>query len=107
MLFLIYVITLFVPIMYSYQVMQRIYRNALIPSFAILIISGYMYLLFSRNEEKSFWKRFLVSLLTGFVLALFWYTREDSIWMIPYIAFMSLSILIATIVKNKKISKEL
>ena len=107
MLFLIYVITLFVPIMYSYQVMQRIYRNALIPSFAILIISGYMYLLFSRNEEKSFWKRFLASLLTGFVLALFWYTREDSIWMIPYIAFMSLSILIATIVKNKKISKEL
>lgn len=104
-LFFIYLVTLFTPVMYSYQVMQRVYRNALIPSFAIMIISGYLYLLFSRNDEK-FYKRIIVSILTGIILALFWYTREDSIWMIPFITFISVSILIGTIAQNKKITKE-
>lgn len=105
-LFVIYTVLLFTPIMYSYQVMQRIYRNAIIPSFAILIITGYIYLLLSRNNGKYF-LRILASILTGVVLALFWYTREDSIWMIPYIAFMSLSLIVAVLVKNKKINLEL
>ena len=105
-LFFIYTITLFTPVMYSYQVMQRVYRNALIPSFAIMIISGYLYLFFSRNDEK-ICKRIIVSILTGIVLALFWYTREDSIWMIPFIAFMSLSTIIGVIAKDKKITKKL
>lgn len=104
-LFFIYLITLFTPVMYSYQVMQRVYRNALIPSFAIMIISGYLYLFFSRNDEKIY-KRIIVSILTGIILALFWYTREDSIWMIPFIAFISVSILIGTIAKSKKITKD-
>lgn len=104
-LFLIYLITLFTPIMYSYQVMQRVYRNALIPSFAIMIISGYLYLFFSRNDEK-YRNRIIVSILTGIVLSLFWYTREDSIWMSPFIIFISLSLLVAIIIKNKKITKD-
>ena len=37
-LFFIYTLTLFTPIMYSYQVMQRVYRNASIPSLSIFII---------------------------------------------------------------------
>ena len=105
-LFLIYVITLFTPVMYSYQVMQRVYRNALIPSFAIMIISGYLYLFFSRNDEKIS-KRIIVSILTGIILALFWYTREDSIWMIPFIVFISISAIIGVIAKDKKITKNL
>lgn len=104
-LFFIYLVTLFTPVMYSYQVMQRVYRNALIPSFAIMIISGYLYLFFSRNEEKIY-KRIIVSILTGIILALFWYTREDSIWMIPFILFISISILIGTVANDKKITKK-
>lgn len=104
-LFFIFTITLFTPVMYSYQVMQRVYRNALIPSFAIMIISGYLYLFFARNDEK-YCKRIIISILTGIVLALFWYTREDSIWMIPFILFISFSILVAIIAKNKKITRE-
>lgn len=105
-LFIIYTVTLFTPVMYSYQVMQRVYRNALIPSFSIMIISGYLYLFFSRDDEEKICKRIIVSILTGTVLALFWYTREDSIWMIPFVAFMSISLLIGIITKNKKITKE-
>ena len=103
---ILYTVLLFTPIMYSYQVMQRIYRNAIIPSFALFIVSGYIYLLISRNDTK-FWKRFIASILTGIILALFWYTREDSIWMIPFIGFMSLSLIISVLVKNKKINREL
>ena len=90
MLFIIYGITLFTPVMYSYQVMQRVYRNAIIPSLAILIISGYLLLFFIR-EEKIYWKKYLISLGIGIILALFWYTREDSIWILPFIIFMSLT----------------
>ncbi len=104
-LFFIYLITLFTPVMYSYQVMQRVYRNSLIPSFSIMIISGYLYLFFSRNDEK-ICKRIIVSILTGIILALFWYAREDSIWMIPFIVFISASLLIGIVFKNKKITKE-
>ncbi len=104
-LFFIYVITLFTPIMYSYQVMQRVYRNSLIPSFSIMIVSGYIYLFLTRNDEK-YYKRIIVSILTGIVLALFWYAREDSIWMIPFILFTSVSLLIGTVFKNKKITKD-
>lgn len=105
LLFAIYVIALFTPIMYSYQVMQRVYRNAIIPSMAILIIAGYIYLFFTREETK-YLKKYTVSCGIGIVLALFWYTREDSIWMLPYIIFMSIALLISIIVKNKKINKE-
>ena len=106
LLFIIYTVTLFVPIMYSYQVMQRVYRNSIIPSFAIMIIAGYLYLFFTRNEEY-YKKKILASIGTGFVFSLFWYTREDSIWMLPFIIFISISIIVAKIAKNKKINKEL
>ena len=97
----LYVITLFNPVMYSYQVMQRIYRNAIIPSLSILIMTGYLYLFFTRND-KNVIRKLLVSILTGIVLAAFWYTREDSIWMLPFIGFMSLSMLISCIYTNRK-----
>ena len=104
-LFVLYTTTLFVPIMYSYQVMQRVYRNAIVPSFSILIISGYIYMFFTR-DENSFWKKFFASIGTGIFLALFWYTREDSIWMLPFIIFMTISTIVGVIAKNKKINKE-
>ena len=70
-----------------------------------MIISGYLYLFFSRNDEKIY-KRIIISILTGIVLALFWYAREDSIWMFPFIAFISFSVLIGIFSKNKKITKD-
>lgn len=104
-LFVFYLLTLFVPIMYTYQVMQRVYRNAIVPSFSIMIIAGYLYLLFSR-EEKGFKKKIFSAIGTGIVLALFWYTREDSIWILPFIIFMSFAIIISVVFKNKKFNKE-
>ena len=104
-LFVFYTTTLFVPIMYTYQVMQRVYRNAIVPSFAIMIIAGYLYMFFSRNE-KGFKKKIFAAIGTGIALALFWYTREDSIWMLPFIIFMSFALIVSVIFKNKRINKE-
>ena len=105
LLFVFYTITLFVPIMYTYQVMQRVYRNAIVPSLAIIIIAGYLYLFFSRNEQ-GFKKKIFAAIGTGIALALFWYTREDSIWMLPFIIFMSIALVISILFKNRKINKE-
>lgn len=104
-LLLFYTVTLFVPIMYTYQVMQRVYRNAIVPSLSIMIIAGYVYMFFTINNQ-GLKKKIFVSILTGIVLALFWYTREDSIWMLPFIIFMSISTIISSILKNKRINKE-
>ena len=106
LIFAIYLFTIFTPIMYCYQVMQRVYRNAIIPSLAIFIISGYLYLFFTRNDENKTKWRLFASICTGLALALFWYTREDSIWMLPFIIFMSVMLVLAVIIKNKKINKE-
>lgn len=50
-LLLFYTVTLFVPIMYTYQVMQRVYRNAIVPSLSIMIIAGYLYMFFTINDQ--------------------------------------------------------
>ena len=98
-LILIYGIILFNPIMYSSEVFQRVYRNSLIPSFALIIPACYfgMYL----NRNKSNIKFILWSLLGSINLSLFYYTREDSMWIMPFIFFISLVIIITLIKKFK------
>ena len=105
-LFFIYTLVLFTPIMYSYQVMQRVYRNAIVPSLSIFIIAAYLNLFFTRNEGISK-KRIATVIGMGVVFAIFWYTREDSIWILPYVIFISGAIIISKLVKDKKITKEL
>lgn len=68
LIFAIYLFTIFTPIMYCYQVMQRVYRNAIIPSLAIFIISGYLYLFFTRNDENKTKWRLFASICTGLAL---------------------------------------
>ena len=105
-LFFIYTLTLFTPIMYSYQVMQRVYRNAIIPSLSIFIIAGYLHLFFTRNECISK-RKIVIATVTGFIFAIFWYTREDSMWILPYVFFMSVAIIISKLVKYKRLTKDL
>ena len=95
-LFLIYIVLLFNPIMFGKEIMQRVYRNSLIPSFAFFIFAGYINLFLERNSED-IKKKIPTIVGLSIVLPLFWYTREDSMWIIPYIIFMSLSILISVI----------
>ena len=101
LLTIIYTVLLFSPIMYCYQIMQRVYRSSIIPVFAVFIVAGYTNLLFMK-DENGIKKKIPTIIGLSLVLPLFWYTREDSIWMVPYIAFMSLTLIIYDIVKYKK-----
>lgn len=104
-LFLTYLLLLFNPVMLSYDIMQRVYRNSLIPSLSIIIVSLYINLFFKRNESI---KSKLLSILgLSIAFPIFWLTREDSIWIMPFIGFMCLSIIVGIIIKNRKDIKEL
>ena len=50
----IFALLLFNPIMYSSEIIQRIYRNALIPTFSLLIIGSYIALFLRRNEKNRY-----------------------------------------------------
>ncbi len=103
LLILLYTVIVFNPIMFSREVTQRVYRNALIPTFSILLLAGYIGSYLNRNEKIYKYLFYIISLCA--ILPLFYYMREDSIWLIPYVAFMSLSIAIALILRIKKEKK--
>ena len=102
---IIYTILLFNPIMYSFDIIQRVYRNALIPSFALLIIGSFIGI-YIRREDKII-KIIPWSIIGSISLSLFYYTREDSMWILPFLIFIITSICISLIVKKKKIDLEL
>lgn len=100
----IFALLLFNPIMYSSEIIQRIYRNALIPTFSLLIIGSYIALFLRRNEKN----RYLIiwSLLAGISLSTFYYTREDSMWIVPFIIFITVATVVYKLVEEKKINFE-
>ena len=99
-LYIIFSILLFNPVMFSTDVMQRVYRNSLTPSQVLLIFSSIFYIFINRNNEK---KRLLLwNIFLGINLFCFWNTREDAIWILPLIVVFLLIIIIEYILKNKK-----
>ena len=101
----IYLIILLNPIMYSTEVFQRVYRNSLIPSFALLIPACYFGMYLNRNEKV--YKYIFWSLVASISLPLFYYTREDSMWIVPFIIFMMFTIIITSIIKVLKEKKNI
>ena len=101
----IFAILVFNPIMFSREVMQRVYRNSLVPSFSILLLSGYFGVYLNRNEKLYKYLFYIISLCG--ILPLFYYIREDSIWLVPYVIFMSFVTIIALLVRIKDNKKNI
>lgn len=99
-LLIIFALTLFNPIMFSID-FQRVYRNSLVPSFALMIISFLNLALLNRNEDKM-WKYIVGIVSASLILPFFYYLREDSIWIIPIFVFYSIIIAINIISKSIK-----
>lgn len=99
-LLIIFALTLFNPIMYSID-FQRVYRNSLVPSLALMIFSFLNLVLLNRSEDK-LWKYVLGIVGASLVLPFFYYLREDSIWIIPVFVFYSIIISINIISKSIK-----
>ena len=105
-LFILLVFMIFNPIMYSAD-FQRVYRNSLVPSLALMLISFFNLVLISRNKEKISIKFVIGIIVASFIFPFFYYIREDSIWIVPFICFYSLIIIssvIAKVIKSKKVN---
>ena len=86
--------------MYSID-FQRVYRNSLVPSLALMIISFLNLVLLNRNEDK-LWKYVLGIVGASLVLPFFYYLREDSIWIIPIFIFYAIIVVINIVSKSIK-----
>ncbi|MBQ7410098.1 MAG: hypothetical protein IJW20_01800 [Clostridia bacterium] len=103
-LIIIFAFMLFNPIMFSSS-FQRVYRNSLTPTLAIVLMSLFNIVLINRNENKMS-KYVFGIVLASIVFPFFYYVREDSIWLVPFILFYSFVIIVSVIneiFKNKKI----
>lgn len=86
-LFVLYISLLFHPIMSCYQVMQRVYRNSIVISLALFVMSGYINLYLIRDKSIKEKLPTIFGICLSFPM--FWYTREDSMWIIPFIIFLN------------------
>ena len=100
-----FIILVFNPVMFSREVTQRVYRNALIPSFAVFLVSGYIGAFL--NSKDNLLSYFLYIGILSVGLPLFYYLREDSIWLVPFIIFMTISTLVMLLLNMKKTSKSI
>lgn len=98
-LFLIYTILLFNPIMFGTEIMQRVYRSSIIPALGLFLIACYTNLFLIRNDGKKTEKAITI-IGISIVLPFLWFAREDSIWIVPYIIFMMFAILVSNFNKN-------
>ena len=100
-LLLVYLILLFNPITFNMDSTQRLYRNSLIPSVSLMIISGYIALFIRRNNKL--YKNIGWLLMICITLPVFYYLREDYIWIFPCIFFLFVLSIIFNIVEKKNI----
>lgn len=105
-LLIIYVLLLFNPIMFSAQIMQRVYRSSIIPPLALFLISCYINLFLITNSGNKNIEKFFTIIGISIALPFLWFAREDSIWIIPFIVFIMLASLISSLIKNKKLNKQ-
>ena len=101
MKYVLFIVLLFNPIMYTSDVVQRVYRNSLTPSQVLLILSSFFYIFINRKSNKNK-KLLLMSILGGLTLASFYNTREDAIWIMPFVIVFTLIFVIEHIKINKK-----
>ncbi len=97
--FLIFVVLLLNPIMYNQEVIQRVYRNSLVPPVSMLIIAAYIGM-FLRSHDN-FLKLIPWSVLAAASLSFFYYIREDSMWILPFVIFMTFATFIGFLTKEK------
>ena len=97
--FIIFAILLLNPIMYNQEVIQRVYRNSLVPPVSMLIMAAYIGMCLRTHDN------FLLlipwSILAAASLSFFYYIREDSMWILPFVIFMTFVIFIGFLTKEK------
>ena len=96
-LYVLYVILLFHPIMAATEVVSRVYRNSITPAQVLLILGGYVGMYFHcddhdtdtdhPNKKKTGWLRWSLMATVGFVSL--YLSREDAAWVVPFLIVAS------------------
>lgn len=109
-MYVLYVILFFHPIMASTEVISRVYRNSITPAQVLLILGGYVGMYFhcddhdhdtdtdtadnynkknnkKNNKKKTGWLRWSFMATAGFVSL--YLSREDAIWVVPFLLVAS------------------
>lgn len=77
--FILYIFLLFSPVMFNYNTVQYIYRNAIIPAASILVIASFMGMFLRRKKNIGNFVVWLI--LSGISLSFFYFICENSIWL--------------------------
>ncbi len=99
----VYVLLLWNPISYGLQTFQRVYRNSISYSQALLIFGGFFALYLRRKEDLK--KQWFWIVVASFGWASFVFTREDYIWVVPFLLvfiFVYTGMIIGEFLKEKK-----
>ena len=104
-LVIIYVVLLFNPITYDYNIVQRLYRNGLQVFQLVFIFTGYFALFIKRNKSKLV--TLCHSILLGLMFTWFFITREDSLYIFPYAIVVTIIIIIFNVIENKNIKENI
>lgn len=80
---ILYILMLYLPGGFDTLVSQRAYRNSIVPSMVLLVLSCLcgLYL----RKERDIIKLLPWAIGGGLGLAFFWHIREDSIWILPFV----------------------
>ena len=64
------------PVMYSQSVLQRVYRNSIIPALALIVVGSYIAMFLNRESKTRYIA--IWSFIASIAFSSFYYTREDS-----------------------------
>ena len=82
LLYVLFTLLLFHPVMACHEVVQRVYRNSLLPSQVLLVFGGMAGLYFSEGRKRGLF----FSAAASFGFASLWLSREDGFWIAPFVA---------------------
>lgn len=104
LIFILFVMLLFNPILYALHTGQRVYRIGM-GQWELLLIFGCFLGIFLRRHEK--WKSLLKwVILSGLALGVFFQTREDGLWIYPFVIGSSATTLLAFYLEKKGLEKK-
>lgn len=98
---IIYVVTLFHPIMTAFQTVQRVYRNGFATALTLLVFGSLLNLYFEITTE-SFLRNLIWSVLTAGSLGYLWETKSDTIWLLPF-TISVLGVAAILVIRSRKI----
>lgn len=86
-----YLFLIYSPAGFDSDIIQRVYRMAIIPPAVVMVFALFLGLWYRKNWPVK--KMLPWGVGAGAAISFFWYIREDSIWMLPFVS-MAIALLV-------------